>query len=184
MRQGATAKAMALLTSLLSIRWRILPSNQRAYLVGTPDLLAGTHKAGTVVWEMISVFILGFSLFALVRFGVSQWRGLWVSVATQHVSDSLPLSTGMEDSAIGPRDFGTLKGFCDRLSPEFKRSSSWLREVAIYYRVVAGFNKILRLPSLSAWANREMQLCSRYAAVVLDQNLSMHLDRQLASRSM
>jgi hypothetical protein len=183
-RPGARGKAMALLTSLLSIRWRIPPSNQRAYLVGTPDLLAGANKAGIVALEMISVFILGFSLFALVRFGVSQWRALWVSVATQHVSDSLPLSTGIEDCAIGPRDFGTLKGFCDRLSPEVKRSSSWLREVSIYYRAVAGLNKILRLPCLSAWANREMQLCSRYAAVVLDQNLSMHLDRQLAGRSM
>ncbi len=28
-----------------------------------------------------------------------------------------------------------------------------------------------------------MQICSRYAAVVLDQSLSMSLDRQLATRA-
>lgn len=133
--------------------------------------------------EMISLFILGFSLSALVKFGVTQWRALWVSVASQRVSDSVQLSTGMDGAAIGPRDFGALKGFCDRLSPELKKASSWLSEVSIYYRLVSGLEKIFRLPSLSAWANREMQLCSRYAAVVLDQNLSMHLDRQLAGRS-
>lgn len=132
---------------------------------------------------MLSVFILGFSLFALARFGVAQWRVLWVSVAEQPVSDSLHLSTGIEDAVIGPRDFATLKGCFDRLSPECNRGSSWLREVSVYYRVVAGLTIIFRLPSLSSWANREMQLCSRYAAVVLDQNLAMQLDRQLAGRS-
>lgn len=158
-------------------------SNQKAYRFGTRGLLARTNQTGTLVLDMLSIFILGFSLFALARFGVAQWRALWVSVAQQPVSDSLQVSTGIEESVIGPRDFATLKGFCDRLSPECKRSSSWLREVSVYYRVVAGLKAIFRLPSLSTWANREMQLCSRYAAVVLDQNLSMHLDRQLAARS-
>lgn len=134
---------------------------------------------------MISFLILGFSLFALVEFGISQWRALWVSVANQRLSDSLQLATGIEDGGIGPRDFGRLKGFCDQLAPELKKTSSWLGEVSLYYRIVAALERVCRLnlPPLSTWANHEMQLCSRYAAVVLDQNLSMHLDRQLASRS-
>ena len=133
---------------------------------------------------MISFLILGFSLIALVRFGISQWRALWVSAASQRLSDSLQLSTGMDGAAIGPQDFGTLKGLCDLLSPELKKTSSWLGEVSIYYRIITRVENICRpkLPALSAWANREMQLCSRYAAVVLDQNLSMNLDRQLAGR--
>ena len=129
---------------------------------------------------MISLFILGFSLCALVKFGVAQWRVLWVSVATQPVSESLQLSTGVDGAAIGPRDFGTLKGFCDRMSPELKSTSSWLKEVSVYYRLVQLMEK---LPSLNVWANREMQLCSQYAAVILDQNLAMSLDRQMAGRS-
>lgn len=133
---------------------------------------------------MISLLILGFSLVTLVRFGISQWRALWVTAASQRLSDSLQLSTGIDSAAIGPRDFGTIKTFWDRLSPELRKTSSWLGEVSVYYRLIAGVEKVcrLRLPSLSARANCEMQLCSRYAAVVLDQNLSMNLDRELAGR--
>ena len=128
---------------------------------------------------MIPVFILGFSLVALVKFGMAQWRLILLSAADYQLSESLQFSTGIDGSAIGPQDFGKLKGFCDGLSPEMKKTSSWLKEVSAYYRIVALVEK---LPALSTWANREMQLCSRYAAVVLDQNLAMNLDRRLAGR--
>lgn len=129
---------------------------------------------------MIPVFILGFSLVALARFGIAQWRLILLSAANHQLSDSLQLSTGIDGAAIGPQDFGTLKGICEQMSPESKKTSSWLKEVSVYYRIIALVEK---LPSLSSWANREMQLCSRYAAVVLDQNLALNLDRHLAGRS-
>jgi len=128
---------------------------------------------------MIPVFILGFSLVALVKFGIAQWRLILLSAADYQLSESLHLSTGIDTAAIGPQDFGKLKGFCDGLSPEMKKTSSWLKEVSLYYRIIA---LVQKLPSFSPWANREMQLCSRYVAVVLDQNLAMNLDRRLASR--
>lgn len=129
---------------------------------------------------MLPIFILGFSLFALVKFGIAQWRLILLSAAEYQLSESLQFSTGIDGAAIGPQDFGKLKGFCDGLSPEMKKTSSWLKEVSLYYRIMALVEK---LPSFSPWANREMQLCSRYAAVVLDQNLAMNLDRRLASRA-
>jgi hypothetical protein len=39
------------------------------------------------------------------------------------------------------------------------------------------------LPRIAVWAAREMHTCARYVAVVLDQNLAMSLDRQLAARA-
>jgi hypothetical protein len=56
--------------------------------------------------------------------------------------------------------------------------------VSIYYRAVSKLERVFRekLPSIASWANREMQTCSRYVAVVLAQNLSMSLDRRLAAR--
>lgn len=129
---------------------------------------------------MIPIFILAFSLFALAKFGIAQWRLILFSAADYQLSESLQFSTGIDGSAIGPRDFGKLKSFCDGLSPEMKKTSSWLKEVSAYYRIIALIEKF---PSLSSWANREMQLCTRYAAVVLDQNLAMNLDRRLADRS-
>src|SRR5690348_16712412 len=128
---------------------------------------------------MIPVFILGFSLFALAKFGIAQWRLILLSAADYQLSESLQLSTGIDGAAIGPQDFGTLRGFCEQMSPESKKTSSWLKEVSLYYRIIALVEKF---PSFSSWANREMQLCSRYAAVVLDQNLAMNLDCRLAGR--
>lgn len=139
----------------------------------------GQTKRAQYSWKMISLFILGFSLVALAKFGIAQWRAILISAAGVQLSDSLQLSTGMEAAAIGPRDFGRLKGFCEGLSPEMKKTSSWLKEVSAYYRIVALLEKF---PSMSNWASREMHLCSRYAAVVLDQNLAMSLDRKLAGK--
>jgi len=62
---------------------------------------------------------------------------------------------------------------CDQLSPELKQSSPWLNEVSIYYRAIARLEQVskAKIPSISAWAAREMQTCARYVAVVLIRTL-------------
>ncbi|HXN52562.1 MAG TPA: hypothetical protein VN943_11555 [Candidatus Acidoferrum sp.] len=134
---------------------------------------------------MLSLFILVFSGFALIRFAVSQWRAIWISAANQPVSDSLQLTAGIDAAAIGAGDFGRLMNLCDRLSPELKKSSPWLSEVSMYYRAIARLEQVskAKVPSISTWASREMQTCARYVAVLLDQNLAMSLDRRLAARA-
>jgi hypothetical protein len=134
---------------------------------------------------MLSLLILLFSGFALIRFAVSQWRAIWISSANQPVSDSLQLTAGIDAAAIGAGDFGRLLTLCDQLSPELKKSSPWLKEVSLYYRAVAKIEQITgaKVPSISMWAAEEMKTCARYVAVVLDQNLSMNLDRRLAAQS-
>jgi len=134
---------------------------------------------------MLSLLILLFSGFALIRFAVSQWRAIWISSANQPVSDSLQLTAGIDAAAIGAGDFGRLMTLCDQLSPELKTRSPWLKEVSLYYRVIANLERITgaKIPSISSWAKQEMKTCARYVAVVLDQNLSMNLDRRLAAQS-
>jgi hypothetical protein len=133
---------------------------------------------------LLSLFILLFSGFALIRFAVSQWRAIWISSANQPVSDSLQLSAGIDAASIGAGDFSRLMTLCDQLSPELKKSSPWLNEVSLYYRAIAKLEQIIgaKVPSISAWAATEMQTCARYVAVVLDQNLSMNFDRRLAAQ--
>ena len=134
---------------------------------------------------MLSLCILLFSGFALIRFAVSQWRAIWISSASQPLSDSLQLSAGFDAAGIGPRDFGRLMNLCDELSPELKTTSPWLKELSLYYRAMAKLEQISgsKVPGISTWAAREMQTCARYVAVVLDQNLAMNLDRRLAARA-
>jgi hypothetical protein len=134
---------------------------------------------------MVSFLILAFACFALLKFGISQWRAIWISLASQPLSDSLQVEAGIDGATIGAQDFGSLLALCDQLSPGLKKASPWLTEVSVYYRAVAKLEQAFRakLPSVANWANREMQVCSRYVAVLLDQNLSMNLDRQLAARA-
>jgi len=134
---------------------------------------------------MLSLLILLFSGFALIRFAVSQWRAIWISSANQPLSDSLQLTAGIDAVAIGAADFGQLMNLCDQLSPELKKSSPWLKEVSLYYRVIAKLDQLggSKVPAISSWARQEMQTCARYVAVLLDQNLSMNLDRRLAAQS-
>jgi len=134
---------------------------------------------------MVAVFILVFACFALVKFGVAQWRAIWITTASQPLSDSLQLTAGIDGAAISGGDFHTLMNLCDEISPDLKKKSPWLREVSVYYRAVQKLDNAFRmkLPAISAWAKSEMQICSRYVAVVLDQNLSMSMDRQFATRT-
>jgi hypothetical protein len=133
---------------------------------------------------MLSLCILLFSGFALIRFAVSQWRAIWISSANQPLSESLQLTAGIDTEAIAGEDFGRLLNLCDQLSPELKKSSPWLSEVSTYYRAISRLQQLSRttLPSVANWASREMETCARYVAVVLDQNLAMNLDRRLAAQ--
>jgi len=91
---------------------------------------------------MLSLFILLFSGFALIRFAVSQWRAIWISSASQPLSDSLQLTAGIDAAAIGANDFGRLMNLCDQLSPDLKKSSPWLSEVSTYYRAIARVQRL------------------------------------------
>lgn len=134
---------------------------------------------------MTAALILAFSLAALGQFAISQWRMIWLTTANQPLSEALRAATGFEAESIGPNDFGTLLGMCDELSPRIKKATPWLREVRGYYKVVAKLERACRSiqPALSGWAAREMKICSRYVAVILDQNLSLELDTRAAVRS-
>ena len=134
---------------------------------------------------MVSVFILAFAGFALVKFGIAQWRAIWITTANQPLSDSLQLTVGIDGAAVTAGDFATLMHLCSELSPDLRKKSPWLREVSVYYRVVEQLERAFRakFPTVSTWAKSEMQICSRYVAVVLDQSLSMSLDRQFAQRT-
>ena len=124
-------------------------------------------------------------MLALLRFAIYQWRLIWLTTANQPLSDCLRAATGVDGESVGATDFSALLGLCNELSPDLKRSTPWLREVARYYRVVGKLEKAFRSvqPAISTWALGEMKTCSRYVAVVLDQHLSVDLDRRAAIHS-
>lgn len=134
---------------------------------------------------MFAVFILVFSGIALARFALYHWRAIWLTTASQPLSDSLSATVGLDANSIGPRDFRKLVGLCDQVCPGLKKSCPWLKEIGCYYRVVAALEGVFHsiVPAISAWAAGEMGICTRYVAVVLDQRLSVYLQPQSALRS-
>ena len=169
------------ISSLFSAAYSPKTGNEGSCRTGTDAPLSQqSGPRNLVVEQMIPAFILAFSVFALVRFAVSQWRAIWITAASQPLSESFQLTAGID--TIGARDFATLINLCDQLSPELKEKSPWLKEVSIYYRAIAKIEQFckVKVPRIAAWAQAEMQVCSRYVAVVLDQNLAMSMDRRCA----
>src|SRR6202142_1208481 len=122
---------------------------------------------------MTAAFILVFSVQVLVQFAVRQWRMILLTTANMPLSDSLRITTGIDTESISAQDFGKVVGLCDEISPLLKKGTPWLREIKSYYGLMAGVEKVCRSiqPAMSAWAAVEMKTCSRYVAVLLDQNL-------------
>jgi hypothetical protein len=134
---------------------------------------------------MVSIIILALSATALVRFAVHQWRAIWIAAANQPISASLQTVTGIEPEAIRADNFGSLLSAYDQVNAAQKMNAPWLREITRYYSAISLLERTCKklLPFLSQWAQSERTICSRYVAVILDQHLSMDLDRRAAVRS-
>lgn len=134
---------------------------------------------------MVAICILALSVLALLQFAVNQWRLLWLMTANQPLSDALRSTTGIDGNSLEEKDFGTLLGLCDELSPRIRQKTPWLREVRGYYNLMKSVERAFRplQPAVATWAGREMKTCVRYLAVVLDQNLALEIDRRAAFRA-
>jgi len=124
---------------------------------------------------MIAALIVMFSVTALLEFAVSQWRSMWITVATQPLSSCLEAATGIAEHAIRAEHFDRLAQTSEKLCPSPEQSNLWLKEVRVYYQIVRSVAKVLGSPAVSGWAANELLSCSRYAAVVLDQRLNANL---------
>ena len=134
---------------------------------------------------MVSVLILVLSTIALARFAIHQWRAIWIATAKQPISASLQTVTGIEPEAIIADDFGSLLSAYDQVRAAQSVNTHWLSQVRRYYSAISLLERRCKrlLPFLSEWAESERKICSRYVAVLLDQHLSMDLDRRAAVQS-
>jgi hypothetical protein len=126
---------------------------------------------------MIAAFILVFSTVALVRFGICQWRAMWLTVAARPLSDYLQAATGVDAKRLRAEDFHLIAKTSHYVSPAPQERKVWLREVGIYYRLVSAMERLAgrHIPALATWAQSELLSCAKYAAAVLDQRLNANL---------
>ena len=126
---------------------------------------------------MIAALILVFSTAALVRFGICQWRVMWLTVAARPLSECLQAATGLDGKALRPEDFYLITKTSHYVSPAPHERNVWLREVGVYFKVVSSIEKLAgkHVPGITNWAQSELLSCAKYAAAVLDQRLNANL---------
>jgi hypothetical protein len=123
---------------------------------------------------MFAALIFVFSVWALIRFGLAQWRFIWHSIAVQPLSRGFETVSGVAADAIGPDDFDLFKAMCTTSCRLPRQSEIWLKEVAIYYRTLRILRELCSRmsPSVAEWAEKELTVCSRYAGAVLDHSVN------------
>ncbi|MGH9574976.1 MAG: hypothetical protein ACRD40_15775 [Candidatus Acidiferrales bacterium] len=126
---------------------------------------------------MIAALILVFSTAALVRFGICQWRAMWLTVAARPLSDCLQAATGLDGKSLRAEDFYLITKTSHYVSPAPHERNVWLREVGVYFKIVSKIEKIAgqHVPGIANWAQAELISCAKYAAAVLDQRLNANL---------
>ena len=126
---------------------------------------------------MIAALIFVFSVAALVRFGLAQWRSMWQTIACQPLSPSLRAVTGVAADSIGAEDFDVFAKFFSEPEKNTGERNHWLKEVRLYYRCLRLVKSVgaKTLPSIQQWADSELIMCSRYAGAILDRHLNTNL---------
>lgn len=142
-----------------------------------PRFHCGARAPDLEFLEMIAICILVLSVAALIEFAVSQWRSMWMTVASQPLSDCLQTATGICADAITANDFDRLLTSNQELCPAEQNGNLWLKEVKMYYRIVRVLDAVCAdsVPGLSSWARNELVSCARFVAAVLDQRLNQNL---------
>jgi hypothetical protein len=107
---------------------------------------------------LIAAFIFVLSFAALIQFVGLQWRAGLIRVA----------STSLADESVSAYNLLKDKGFSDvaafqKLCPDMGSATPKLRSVRLYHSALQFFSGI----GAADWAAKEMDLCARYAAAVL-----------------
>jgi hypothetical protein len=122
---------------------------------------------------MIAVLIAAFAIAALLQFSLSWWRAAMASAVARPVSEKLKSLAAHCGLTMESEDFAALQSLLESC-PELSGEESRYRSVRLYYAALSRLRALARraAPSLAEWASKEMALCSRYAAVMVDQRLA------------
>jgi hypothetical protein len=133
---------------------------------------------------MFAAMLFAISIVALSQFGAYYWRAMLAGVAAQPVSERILTAVGVLNGQLTGQDFPTLLGIHD-MTPELNAGSNSLFSVRMYYRIVGAINSLVgrSLPAIAAWSQRELAVCSRYAAVQIDRRWQANLELAAALRS-
>lgn len=122
---------------------------------------------------MIARILFCFSMVALGQFGLYYWRASIADTANRQISDRLKTAAGIPAGSVTSRDFRAILSVHD-LTPDLRGPGCVYRTIRAYFSIVEEIGRLI--PWLTAWAEEEMGMCSRYAAVLVGQHLERNMD--------
>lgn len=122
---------------------------------------------------MIARILFCFSMVALGQFGLYYWRTSIADTASGQISDRVKVAAGIPEAPVTAHDFRAI--LCVHvLTPDLRGFGCGYRTIRAYYSIVEELGRLI--PPLAEWAESEMAMCSRYAAVLVGQHLERNLD--------
>lgn len=124
---------------------------------------------------LTAALIFVISMVAMVHFAVSSWRAGLLRLAAKPLPDDSDSAATPTLALLQSQDFEALSAL-QEICPDLSDGKApKLRSVSVYYRVLRSLNAlrnaILPRASATGWAQSEMALCTRCAAVLLSQRL-------------
>lgn len=115
---------------------------------------------------LIASFIFVLSMAALIQFVALQWRAELIRVASASFAGENGANPEPAYNLLKDKGFSDVAAF-QKLCPNMGSVAPKLRSVRMYHGVLQFFSSL----GASAWAKPEIELCARYAAVVLMQQV-------------
>jgi hypothetical protein len=128
---------------------------------------------------LLSTLMLMMSVAAGAQFFVGYWRALLDGMAAQPLSEKFFVAAGFQNAAMRAEDFSKLLSL-HRLMPDVKAAPNSLWRLRVHY---SAMKMLGGLPAVGAWAQKEMGVCTRCLAVMVDQRLLMNLACAAEARS-
>jgi len=117
---------------------------------------------------MIAAILFCLSMIAFGQFVLYYWRASIANTATQQVSDRVRVAAGISAASVSSRDFRAILSAHD-LTSDLRGPDRTYCAIRAYYFVVEKIGRLI--PPVTDWAEAEMTICSRYAAVLVDEHL-------------
>lgn len=133
---------------------------------------------------MFAAMLLAFSIVALAQFALHYWHAVLSGIARQPLSADVLVAARVKDGEVTAADFRTLASL-HNLTPDLRPGLGGLGLVTVYYHVIDGIRSLAgaRAPEVAEWAEHELTICARYAAVQIQRRLQANLALAAALRS-
>jgi len=123
---------------------------------------------------MLATILVLVILFEFGQLELLYWRTKIAKISTHPISDRVRAAAGISSQAIGAQDFRSLLSLHEH-APGLHGPSGNFRVLNNYYKVVEKLGRLI--PASAEWANAEMSICAKYAAVIVDQRLERNITR-------